>query len=146
VSRVLETCEEAGATVYGCIQHGTHFGVAEVAVNPDEVSDGHHTFGELYAHRRALTAVLAAAAATAGDSWRSKAHHPDDGPMFPGYFIVGIVFPNGPVTYHYEMEHWEDFRAVPEREHAPKWDGSTPDDSVARMLELARLLADDPVF
>lgn len=106
----------------------------------DSISDGHHTFGELYDHRRALTAVLAAEAASAGDSWRSKAHHPDDEPMFEGgYFIVGIELPTGTITYHYKLHHWDDFAAVPEREHAPKWDGAMPGDTVRRLLELARM-------
>lgn len=109
-----------------------------------EISDGYHTFGELYDHRRALTAVLAASAASAGDSWRSKAHHPDDDPMFEGgYFIVGIDLPGvGPITYHYKLKHWDDFAAVPELEHAPKWDGATPADTVTRCLDLVRMVAD----
>lgn len=108
----------------------------------DKLSDGFHTMKELYDHRRALTAVLAAAASTAGDSWRSKAHHPDDSPMFKGgYFIVGIDLPTGTITYHYKLSHWDDFAAVPELEHAPKWDGATPGDSVTRLLECARLVA-----
>jgi hypothetical protein len=106
------------------------------------ISDGFHTFSELYDHRRALTAVLAAAAAEAGDSWRSKQHHPDDSPMFEGgYFIVGIKLPAGTITYHYKLKHWDDFAVVPELEHAPKWDGATPGDSVTRLLETARLVA-----
>lgn len=107
-----------------------------------KLSDGYHTMAELYRHRLALTAVLAAAASTADDSWRSKAHHPDDDPMFPGYFIVGIVLPTGLITYHYKLKHWDEFAAVPEREHAPKWDGATPDDSVTRLLDTARLVAE----
>lgn len=106
-----------------------------------EVSDGYHTFRDLYDHRRALTATLAAAASSAGDSWRSKAHHPEDGPMFDGSFIVGISLPTGMITYHYNLEHWDDFMAVPELEHAPKWDGAGPDDTVTRLLEMARLVA-----
>lgn len=109
----------------------------------DEVSDGHHTFGELYAHRRALTALLAAAAATENDSWRSKEHHPDGDPMFPGYFIVGVELPTGTITYHYKLKYWDDFAAVPERPHAPVWDGATPDDTVERLFTLARSLAEE---
>lgn len=114
----------------------------EVLSSEIEVTDGFHTFDELYDHRRALTAVLAAGAADAGDSWRSKAHHPDDGPMFEGgYFIVGIKLPTGTITYHYKLKHWDDFASVPELEHAPKWDGATADDTVTRLLELARMVA-----
>lgn len=109
-----------------------------------EISDGYHTFGELYDHRRALTALLAAMAATEGDSWRSKAHHPEDGPMFDGSFIVGINLPTGTISYHYNLEHWDDFANVPELEHAPKWDGAGPDDTVTRLLEMARLVPGGP--
>ena len=110
---------------------------------PGDTSDGHHTFHELYNHRRALTAVLASAAASAGDSWRSREHHPDDSPMFEGgYFIVGIELPTGTITYHYKNQFWDDFAAVPEIPHAPKWDGATPDDTVTRCLDLARQVAE----
>lgn len=112
-------------------------------INTDQITDGHHTFGELYDHRRALTAVLAGAAASNYDSWRSKEHHPDDSPMFEGgYFVVGIELPTGTITYHYKLSHWDDFAAVPERKHAPKWDGATPADTVTRLMDLARNLAD----
>lgn len=105
-----------------------------------DISDGYHTFGELYDHRRALTAALAVlrAGQLAGGAWRSKAHHPDDDPMFEGgYFIIGIELPTGTITYHYKLEHWDDFALVPELEHAPKWDGATPADSVTRLLGAA---------
>lgn len=110
----------------------------------DVISDGFHTFGDLYDHRRALTAVLASAAASEGDSWRSKAHHPEDSPMFEGgYFVVGINLPTGVITYHYKLSHWDDFEAVPELEHAPKWDGAAPSVTVDRLLELAHTVAQE---
>jgi hypothetical protein len=141
--RELVICDEAGEN--GCIQHGTHFGVREIAVREKEVTDGYHSFEELYDHRRALTAVLAALAASGSDSasWKSKRHHPEDDPMFEGgYFIVGIHIPNqGPITYHYKLTHWDDFAAVPELEHAPRWDGATPADTVTRLLAGAQDLA-----
>lgn len=106
----------------------------------DKISDGHHTFGDLYDHRRALTAALAVALDSLGiNVWRSKAHHPDDSPMFEGgYFIVGLELPTGTVTYHYKLSHWEDFRHVPEVDHAPKWDGAAPEESVVRLQVWAR--------
>lgn len=102
----------------------------------DEITDGHHTFGELYDHRRALTAALCKALSL--DAWRSKAHHPDDDPMFEGgYFIVGINLPSGTITYHYKLSHWDDFAGVIELEHAPKWDGAPPSATVERLLAWA---------
>jgi hypothetical protein len=116
-----------------------------VSADTDEISDGRHTFGELYEHRRALTAVLAATliwyAPFGQTAWRSKRHHPDDpSPMFDDSFIVGIELPTGQILYHYKLEHWNDFAAVPEIEHAPKWDGAGPADTVTRLLELARMI------
>jgi len=106
----------------------------------DNMSDGYHTFGELYDHRRALTAVLARFINNyGGTAWRSKEHHPDDDPMFEGgYFIVGFTSPKGQVSYHYKLSHWDDFSRIPELPHAPKWDGHTLQDTVERLLEWAR--------
>jgi len=105
--------------------------------HPAQLTDGYHTMEELYDHRRALTAALTAERADI--SWKSKAHHPDDGPMFDGgYFIVGIDTPAGTITYHYKLAHWDDFAEAPEVPHAPKWDGATPADTVVRLLAWAR--------
>lgn len=102
-----------------------------------EITDGHHTFGELYDHRRALTAALCKALSL--DAWRSKVHHPEDSPMFEGgYFIVGINLPTGTITYHYKLRHWDDFAGIIELEHAPRWDGAMPPATVDRLLEWAR--------
>lgn len=102
-----------------------------------QISDGHHTFSELYDHRRALTAALVKK--LGWESWRSKNHHPDDDPMFDGYFIVGINLPEvGTITYHYKLKHWDDFAGAEELKHAPKWDGAVPDDTVTRLLAWAR--------
>lgn len=99
----------------------------------DGVSDGYHTFGELYDHRRALTAALLKC--NRDISWRSKAHHPDDKPMFEGYFVVGIDLPTGQISYHYKLDHWEDFHGIPIFKHAPKYDGHTPELTVERLID-----------
>lgn len=99
----------------------------------DQISDGFHTFGELYEHRRALTAALVATGKF--PAWRSMQHHPDDGPMFDGYFIVGIELPNGTITYHYELKRWDEFHFnTDDLDHAPKWDGATADETPRRLL------------
>lgn len=97
------------------------------------VSDGYHTMGELYDHRRALTRALAVVLGS--QAWRSKAHHPSDDPIFEGYFIVGLELEHvGTVAYHYTLKHWDEFEGVPVLEHAPVWDGAPPAASVERLL------------
>lgn len=111
-----------------------------------DISDGYHTFGEVYDHRRALTVALAQALEmhprlTCG-AWKSKRHHPDDSPMFEGYFIVGLELPSyerRTVTYHYKLEHWDEFEGIPVLEHALKWDGAPPADSIRRLLNAGLL-------
>lgn len=111
-----------------------------MSAETDQITDGYHTFGELYDHRRALTAALMASLVWYApvQAWRSRAHHPDGDPMFEGYFIVGADLPEGTITYHYKLSHWDDFAALPEREHAPAWDGAPPSATVDRLLAWAR--------
>jgi len=100
----------------------------------DNISDGWHTFGELYEFRMALSIALLN---TNKDiSWKSKKHN--DGTMFAGgYFICGIKTPLGQVTNHYKMEHWHMFN-VDAVEYAPKWDGHTAKDSIKRLKSLKK--------
>jgi hypothetical protein len=104
-----------------------------------ETSDGFHTFNELYEHRLALTAALFRAWDQANPiyrpplTWRSKAHHPDDRPIYAGYFIVGAEWGNSVITYHYPISAWDLFSGTPEREHAPKWDGADANDTIVAL-------------
>lgn len=125
-----EGCENID--VYGAVN------AAMDEVDVDTVSDGYHTFGELYDHRRALTAAFLRDLGRF--AWKSKAHHPDDNPMFEGgYFIVGAnLLDHGQISYHYKLTHWDDFRRIPEIPHAPKYDGHTPVDVVQRLLTWGR--------
>lgn len=94
-------------------------------VQAGQLSDGYHTYNELYAHRMQLFAVICKQNAT--NAWKSKLHH--DGTMSEDYFIVGIDTPMGQFTYHYPMLHWGMFQ-VRELERAPEYDGHTADDVV----------------
>lgn len=92
-------------------------------VNPSRLTDGYHTFQELYVHRMELFAVICRQ--NQAHAWKSKLH--DDGTMYPNYFIVGINTPEGSFTYHYKMEFWDSFN-VAELDRAPEWDGHTSAD------------------
>lgn len=95
------------------------------------VSDGYHTFDELYYHRMVLFAMLCN---TYPDkAWKSWYHH--DGTMFDGdMFICGINTPKGQYTYHYKSEHWHNFNVV-QLFSAPVYDGHKPSD-IKRLFSL----------
>lgn len=97
------------------------------------VSDGYHTFDELYHHRAILFAVICNNNPEL--AWKSKLH--DTGDMYDGMFIVGIDTPKGQATYHYDIEPYWDIFNVKELDHAPRWDGHTSDDVIMRIASLA---------
>lgn len=98
-----------------------------------EISDGYHTFNELYHHRAVLFAMICNQ--NVHLAWKSKLH--DTGDMFDGMFIVGIETPLGQATYHYDVEPYWDLFHVQELERAPKWDGHTPTDAINRIARMA---------
>jgi hypothetical protein len=99
--------------------------------NKGEISDGYHTFNELYDHRAILFSALCNQ--NAHKAWKARKH--DDGTMYKDMFIVGIETPTGQATYHYDINpYWELFK-VKELESAPKWDGHTPSEAIERIKQ-----------
>lgn len=101
------------------------------------VSDGFHTFGELYEHRIILFACLSLVVRERLESWVSKLHH--DGTGYEGWFIGGIRLPTGDITYHMPMEHWDllaEHAQVLER--GKPWDGHTSEDVLKRLHQWAK--------
>ena len=98
----------------------------------NNVSDGYHTFDELYYHRGLLFSLVCNQ--NNEISWKSRKH--SDGTMYNGMFIAGINTPEGQYTYHCENALWDLFD-VKELEHAPDWDGHRPKD-IVRLLSLNR--------
>ena len=89
------------------------------------ISDGYHTFDELYFHRMVLFSIILNQ--NQGISWKSKYH--SDGTMYDNYFICGIETPDGQYTYHYHLDYWDNFK-VKELEYAPEYDGHKPKDII----------------
>lgn len=105
--------------------------------NMDKVSDGYHTFEELYYHRMILFATICNVYKE--HAWKSWKHH--DNTMYDNYFIVGVDTPEGQYSYHYHKDEWDFFNVI-ERENAPEWDGHKPDD-IKRLLSLNSLLVNN---
>lgn len=108
-------------------------------VDANKISDGYHTFGELYEHRLALYIALCRLLnqkynlqIDGQGVWRSKAH--SDGTVWDGWFILGISTIKGQqITYHLPMEKWEQTKFAITLDKAPEFDGHTPDDVLSRL-------------
>lgn len=104
------------------------------AADLGEVSDGYHTFNQLYHQRAVLFATIVNEHPDI--SWKSFKHFDghycfdEDGEMF----IVGIDTPKGSYTYHYHKKYWDLFKCK-ELECGQEWDGHTEKD-VTRLLSL----------
>lgn len=95
-----------------------------------QVSDGYHTFDELYEHRCILFVALCLAHPDL--AWKARQHA--DGSEMPGWFIAGMKLPTGDVTYHLPDDHWDLLRGVKIfHDGAPAWDGHTSEDVVNRL-------------
>ena len=97
-----------------------------------DLSDGYHTFNELYHQRLVLFATIVNQ--NPGIAWKSHRHEDGELCFGGGWFIVGITTPEGEYTYHYEDKDWDLFKCR-ELERSKPWDGHT-DKDVTRLLSL----------
>lgn len=98
-----------------------------------EVSDGYHTFNELYYYRILYNAAFFNLLPK-NMVHKSKRHHTGEECFGGGWFIVMANLPTGQVSNHYELKDWDLFR-VPEKEVADEWDGHTPQEAAKRIYE-----------
>jgi hypothetical protein len=100
------------------------------------VSDGYHTFNELYEYRLLYNASFFNELAKQNlyDVHKSKKHSDGEDCFGGGWFIVMAELPTGQVSNHYELKDWNLFQ-VPEKEKANVWDRHTPQDVAKRMRE-----------
>ena len=114
---------------------GLVVGGKEIGVNC--LSNGFHTFDELYAHRDLLFLALMSATFWSRKQprcWVSKCH--ENGSIFDRCFIAGIDLPSGTITYHLPLSMWELIdTGIARLPRAPAWDGHTPDDVLRRLAE-----------
>lgn len=102
------------------------------------ISDGYHTFSELYEIRMALTAI-------AFNNFprnkkanyyphKSKYHHNGELCFDGNWFIVVAMLPSGQISFHYPMKYWDKFK-IPETTQALfPFDGHTTKDVINRLL------------
>lgn len=94
--------------------------------NTNDVSDGYHTFGELYQHRTMLWILIVKYHVNSGGR-AYKFHHYD------GWFVLGIETADGQISYHVPESQWGLCDFVTER--TVEFDGHTSDDVLHRLRE-----------
>ena len=106
-----------------------------IKVDMGEVSDGYHTFNELYEYRMLYNAALFNEFAKQGryDVHKSRKHSDGEYPFGDSnWFIVMAELPTGQISNHYEMKDWDKFQ-IPEKPLANEWDEHSPRDVAERL-------------
>lgn len=112
-------------------------------IDTNLITDGYHTFGELYEHRIQLWISLTKViySMSIGNiwlnvrTWKSKFH--SDGSTFEGWFVLGVTLPDGKqMSYHLPNEKWEQCDFAKTLAKAPDWDGHTSADVLERLKQL----------
>lgn len=112
--------------------------LAQPEPEASQISDGYHTFAELYEHRYALCLALMR---SMPQCWWFSQCHADGEPCFGGndWFIVGADLPgldDPSITYHLPMRLWNAAQATGARElpQGRPWDGHSANDVVDRLM------------
>lgn len=105
-----------------------------------KISDGYHTFEELYDHRIAIYIALCKQLAKTNSYedlpvWRSMAH--SDGSVWKDWFILGIHIESGKqITYHLPMSEWKNCSFAKATFKAPAYDNHTSVEVLQRLNKL----------
>ena len=107
--------------------------IEESKEDKGEISDGYHTFNELYLYRMLYNAAFFNLLNKEKyNVHKSKRHHTGEECFGGGWFIVMAELPTGQISNHYELKYWNLFD-IPEREFAMAWDGHTPQQAAQRL-------------
>lgn len=98
-----------------------------------EISDGYHTFNELYRYRVLYNAAFFNLLPKELVH-KSKRHHDGEECFGGGWFIVMANLPTGQISNHYELKDWDLFQ-IPEKFTAEEWDGHTPQEAADRLYK-----------
>lgn len=107
-----------------------------VVTDTGNISDGYHTFNELYEFRLLYNAAFFNLIYRGDytEVYKSKLHSDGEHPFGdPNWFIVVAKLPAvGQISNHYEMKDWDLFK-IPEKYQAEEWDGHTSQDVAKRL-------------
>jgi len=100
------------------------------------ISDGYHTFEELYDHRITLyVALCKQLSKERHDIWRTAIH--SDNSVWDGWFLLGIGYNAGEqITYHLPVSRWEECDFAIQIHKAPTFDGHSSAQVIQRIKNL----------
>lgn len=114
------------------------------------VSDGYHTFDELYYYRLCYNAALINSLVKLINEnpakykdikvCKSKKHFGGEPCYGGGWFIVMISTPWGQISNHYKLEYWDMFQC-PVTKVSWKWDGHGMKEAMQRLNRLSKFIA-----
>lgn len=112
-----------------------------VGIDTHSVSDGYHSFGDLYNHRIFLFLYLLVLL----NDGTFKTKYDDSGGKWDGWFIAGVNTPFGQISYHIPDYLWDIIPGVPEIDQNRDYDGHTSDDVLDRLVYLIKSCGDNSV-
>jgi hypothetical protein len=103
-------------------------------IKTDDISDGYHTFGELYEHRFRLFIELCRF--NEDRTWYSLVN--SDGSSYDGWFLLGMFKEEGKqITYHLPLRLLKEISEFAEEmETPPEFDGHTSEDVLKRLAKI----------
>lgn len=103
------------------------------------VSDGYHTFAELYEFRMLYNALAFNCLYNADfgvEVYKSKKHFDGEECFGGGWFIVVAILKNGKqISNHYRNEYWDLFKIPSYEKSKYEFDGHTSQDVIERLRE-----------
>lgn len=108
--------------------------------NIGRISDGYHTFDELYYYRMLYNAAFLNEYAKKYPEAVVKSKRHDNGELCfgGGWFIVQANLPTGQISNHYEEKYWDLFK-IPESDRGFEFDGHNPEIASKRLEDFLRL-------
>lgn len=133
-------------------------------IDANDISDGYHTFGQLYDCRLAFNVALFNE--WARDYYKFKKtfentfdlhprikqdlnnnkpeynvhksirHHDGELCFGGGWFIVVAILPRGQISFHYKMEDWDKFKIPETKKALYEFDGHTTEDVINRLINI----------
>ena len=118
--------------------------IKEENIDKSGISDGYHTFRELYSHRNTLFVVLckeiyfnpAYQQGQKANIWKTI-YYSNGEEIEKSWFLMGIGYDSGEqITYHLPMSYWTKAEFADTLDKAPPFDKHTSDDVLSRLFNL----------